>query len=385
LKDAVGNQFSIWNTDSNGSFVSYAVHSGNSAALKSLETSFLQDLNGDGTIGVANVVNTVIEALGSTSLVQINSNYYFNSISSGSGPSLKYAGSMVSAEQFAPYTPVGVEQSGGGYQLAFKNSGNDQFLIWNTDANGNFVSYSALLGSSTALKSLETSFQQDLNGDGTIGVPSVAATVIEALGSTSLVQLNGNYYFNSISSGSGPSLKYGGSMVSAGQFAPYTPVGVEQSGGGYQLVFKSAGSDQFSIWTTDANGNFASYIALSGSSTALKSLETSFQQDLNGDGTIGIASGLAPALVSLNFGSDDGAFLFKPDAAAGLGVPPIAEKFECSWWSPGNGINLGSKLDGVFESSPLLAEATLHPSFNPPGHDIKLAFAAVLESDFFLR
>ncbi len=501
LKDAAGNQFSIWNTDSNGSFVSYAVHSGNSAALKSLETSFLQDLNGDGTIGVANVVNTVIEALGSTSLVQINSNYYFNSISSGSGPSLKYAGSMVSAEQFAPYTPVGVEQSGGGYQLAFKNSGNDQFLIWNTDANGNFVSYSALLGSSTALKSLETSFQQDLNGDGTIGVPSVAATVIEALGSTSLVQLNGNYYFNSISSGSGPSLKYGGSMVSAGQFAPftpvgveqsgggyqlvfksagsdqfsiwntdangsfvsysalsgsstalksletsfqqdlngdgtigvpsvaatvieaqgstslvqlngnyyfnsissgpslkyggsmvsagqfapYTPVGVEQSGGGYQLVFKSAGSDQFSIWTTDANGNFASYIALSGSSTALKSLETSFQQDLNGDGTIGIASGLAPALVSLNFGSDDGAFLFKPDAAAGLGVPPIAEKFECSWWSPGNGINLGSKLDGVFESSPLLAEATLHPSFNPPGHDIKLAFAAVLESDFFLR
>ena len=41
-------------------------------------------------------------------------------------------------------------------------------------------------GTSTALEALETSFHQDLNGDGVIGVPT---TVIESFGSTSLVEV----------------------------------------------------------------------------------------------------------------------------------------------------------------------------------------------------
>ena len=45
-------------------------------------------------------------------------------------------------------------------------------------------------GNSVALESLETTFQQDLNGDGTIGIPSVT---IEAHGSTKLVQVGSNY------------------------------------------------------------------------------------------------------------------------------------------------------------------------------------------------
>ncbi len=52
-----------------------------------------------------------------------------------------------------------------------------------------------------ALESLETSFHQDLNGDGMIGVPS--ATVIESLGSTSLVQVGNNFYLDNIGSGYG--------------------------------------------------------------------------------------------------------------------------------------------------------------------------------------
>ena len=46
-------------------------------------------------------------------------------------------------------------------------------------------------GSSAALESLEPSFHQDLNGDGVIGVPT---TVIEAFGSTSLVEVGSNYF-----------------------------------------------------------------------------------------------------------------------------------------------------------------------------------------------
>ena len=47
---------------------------------------------------------------------------------------------------------------------------------------------------------------------------------------------------------------------------------------------------KYSVWNTDSNGNFTSYITngvVSGTSTALESLEPSFHQDLNNDGHIG--------------------------------------------------------------------------------------------------
>ena len=105
-----------------------------------METSFHQDLNGDGAIGVPN--GTVIESFGSTSLVQVGSNYFFDPVAGGTGPELKYNGSPVVAGQFDPYAPVGVEQTASGYEVAFKNAGTNQFSIWNTDSNGNFLSIS---------------------------------------------------------------------------------------------------------------------------------------------------------------------------------------------------------------------------------------------------
>src|SRR4030088_1545051 len=207
-------------------------------------------------------VTTVIEALGSTSLVQIGSNYFFNSISSGSGPELKYGGTAVVAGQFGSYAPVGVEQTSGGYEVAWQIPGTQQFSIWATDSSGNFTSYSALSGTSTALESLENSFHQDLNGDGVIGIPATTRMVIEALGSTSLVDVGNNFYLNSNSSGTGPELKYSGSAVVAGQFGTYTPVGAEQTSSGYQVAWEIPGTQQFSIWTTDSGGNFTSYSAL---------------------------------------------------------------------------------------------------------------------------
>ena len=141
-------------------------------------------------------------------------------------------------------------------------------------------------GSSSALQSFETSFHQDLNGDGAIGVPG---TVIESAGSTSLVAVSNHFFLDSISTGSDPSLKYGGADVVAGQFGGWTPIGAEQTASGYQVAWKVSGADQYSVWTTDSNGNFISTSAvLSGSSSALKSFETSFHQDLNGDGAIGV-------------------------------------------------------------------------------------------------
>jgi VCBS repeat-containing protein len=313
LENASANLFSIWNTDSSGNFLSYAVYSGNSTALETLETSFKQDLNGDGVVGVPPPPPPiVIEASGSTSLVQVGNNYFFDPVAGGTGPELKYNGSPVVVGEFSPYTPVGVEQASGGYEVALKNAGTGQFSIWNTDSNGNFLSFTVYAGTSTALETLETSFNQDLNGDGVIGVPPPPPPiVIEASGSTSLVQVGNNYFFDPVAGGTGPELKYNGSPVVVGEFSPYTPVGVEQTSGGYEVAFKDASTGQFSIWNTDSNGNFFSFAVYSGTSTALETLETSFHQDLNGDGVIGVPAATAPVTIASN-----DSFAFSPNLGA---------------------------------------------------------------------
>src|SRR6266478_8292155 len=203
------------------------------------------------------VTTTVIESFGSTSLVEVGNNFYLNSNSGGSGPELKYAGAAVVAGQFGAWAPIGAEQTATGYEVAWKVTGADQYTVWTTDNNGNDLSSNGLLsGTSTTLESLETSFHQDLNGDGVIGVPTSSGpttTVIEAFGSTSLVEVGNNFHLNSVSSGTGPELKYAGAAVVAGQFGAWAPIGAEQTATGYEVAWKVTGADQYTVWTTDNN------------------------------------------------------------------------------------------------------------------------------------
>ena len=106
------------------------------------------------------------------------------------------------AGEFGSWTPIGAEQTASGYQVAWKVPGADQYSVWTTDSDGNFISTSAVLsGSSSALRSFETSFHQDLNGDGAIGVPG---TVIESAGSTSLVAVGTKFFSTASAPGRAP-------------------------------------------------------------------------------------------------------------------------------------------------------------------------------------
>ena len=81
-----------------------------------------------------------------------------------------------------------------------------------------------------------------------------------------------------------------------GQFGGWAPIGAEKTATGYQVAWKDASTGLYTAWNTDNNGNYVSHISaltgfVSGTNTALKSLETSFNQDLNGDGSIAGSSG----------------------------------------------------------------------------------------------
>ena len=289
-KVAGADEYTVWNVDSNGNYLgnAFGYVSGSSPALESLEPSFHQDLNGDGIIGVPST--TVIDSFGSTYLTEVSNQFYlFNS--SGSGPVLKLGGSPVLAGQFGGgWAPIGAEQTANGYEIAWKVTGADQYTVWNVDSSGNYVgnAFGYVSGSSPALEALEPSFHQDLNGDGTIGIPG---TVIESFGSTYLTELNNEFYLNN-SSGSGPVLKLNSTPVVDGQFGGgWAPIGAEQSAGGYVVAWKVAGADEYTVWNVDSSGNYESNVFgyVSGSSSQLEAEEPIFQQDLNGDGVIGIS------------------------------------------------------------------------------------------------
>ncbi|MGY3144566.1 hypothetical protein ACVWYQ_001565 [Bradyrhizobium sp. USDA 3397] len=260
---------------------------------------------------------TVVESVGATTLVESGGKYYLNG-STGSGPTLKDNGVQFVKGSDGTWTPIGAEKTATGYVVAWKETSTGQYTAWNTDNNGNYVSHVSSLtgspdggsvsGTDSGLKSLETSFHQDLNGDGQVGT-STATTptsptpttgkVVESAGVTSLVESGGKYYLNG-STGTGPTLKDNGVDFVGGSDGTWTPIGAEKTATGYQVAWKETSTGQYTAWNTDNNGNYVSHVSsltgstdggsVSGTDSGLKTLETSFHQDLNSDGQIGTSS-----------------------------------------------------------------------------------------------
>ena len=102
-----------------------------------------------------------------------------------------------------------------------------------------------------------------------------------------------NKFFLYETTGAGPTLKYGGADVVAGEFGAWTPIGAVRTATGYDVAWKAAGADAYTAWSTDSNGNYITAIigyGVPGADRSLEVLETTFQQDLNGDGKIGPAA-----------------------------------------------------------------------------------------------
>ncbi len=289
LKLAGSDEFTIWNTDSSGNYLSSAFNEalGTSAQLESYEPGFNDDLNGDGTIGVPAASLTTIESSGTTSLLTDGTNFFLEP-AGGSPVLLSYGGSPFVAGQYGAWTPIAAQQTATGFEVALKAAGANLYGVWDTDGSGNFVSgpISNVSGTSAALELIETSFNYDLNGDGWIGS---APNLIESSGTTSLLTDGTNYYLDP-NGGTAATLSYNGSPVTVGEFGAWTPIAAQKTSTGFEVALEEVGADLYGVWDTDASGNFVSgsISNVSGTSAALESVEISFNDDLNGDGTIGI-------------------------------------------------------------------------------------------------
>jgi serralysin len=173
-RNGTADEYTVWNTDGSGNYLwdPIGTVAGSSAVLESYEPVFQQDLNRDGQIGA----QATIESFGATRLVQV-ADAFLRHDSAGNGPSLKQQDVAVVPGQFDAWTPIGAEAAQTGYLVAWKNGAADEFTVWNTDGNGNYLwdPIGTVVGSSAVLESYEPVFQQDLNGDGTVGLANVAA------------------------------------------------------------------------------------------------------------------------------------------------------------------------------------------------------------------
>ena len=79
------------------------------STLQSLTTVDKQMLDALG-FNTETSATTVIESFGSTSLVQVGTNFFLDSISSGTGPELRLSGANFVAGQLGGWTPIGAEQ-----------------------------------------------------------------------------------------------------------------------------------------------------------------------------------------------------------------------------------------------------------------------------------
>src|SRR5262249_34085736 len=160
----------------------------------------------------------------------------------------------------------------------WKVTGADLYSVWATDSSGNYTSniINGVSGTSNALESLEPVFHQDLNGDGSIGPPTTGnppGTVIEAFGSTSLVEVGSNYFLYPVGGSSCPQLSYSGAPVVSVQFGTWTPISAQLPYTTHYRSWKVTGADLYTVWATDNSGNYTSTIinGVSGTSNALES------------------------------------------------------------------------------------------------------------------
>ena len=179
----------------------------------------------DSSHALAAQLTLLVEATGSTDFFEVGDTYFL--YPEGAAPlQLKASGAAVMDGQLGAWQPIAAEQAGSGLSGGLESFGGNVW-IWDVDSGGNYVSNAVFAhGGQWALQSAETSFGQDLSGDGFVGP---ITTAIEASGATRLYDV-ADAYFLYPEGGSPVGLKVGGAMVAEGQLGAWQPIAAEQVG-----------------------------------------------------------------------------------------------------------------------------------------------------------
>ncbi len=74
-----------------------------------------------------------------------------------------------------------------------------------------------------------------------------------------------------------------------GEIGGWTPIGAVKTASGYDVAWKMAGANEYTVWTTDSSGNYCSSLHRRSRLGRVRRWNRSrpiFHQDMNVDGTI---------------------------------------------------------------------------------------------------
>ena len=181
----------------------------------------------------------------------------------------------------------------------------------------------------------------------------------------------------------------------AGQLSGWTVIGAEQTANGYDVALKLAGTNEFTVWLTNSSGTYQSNLtvgAMLGTDPALESIETLFQQDLNGDGIIGppaaggsvaanLRSKAASSADNFRFSSNDFHFSNSDSGAAGQ-APASAGNHSSVAAVAGHDSFAFAPVHGPASTASSLSWADVAPSSNSAVTNIHAALTAAHEDTF---
>jgi T5SS/PEP-CTERM-associated repeat protein len=270
--NASAHEFTVWNTDLNGDYTSSAtgVLTGFSPEFEAVEGYFGVPFAGAGTPATPGTPTNGITPIGD--LFELTAG-------GGTGALLENQGSAVTASPSAVWAPVGAVKTANGYEVAWRDASANEYTVWNTDLNGDYTTSATgvLTASSPELEAAEGYFGEQFPGAGTPVTPQTPTNGITPIGDLFELTPGG---------GTGPLLEDQGRVVTSG--GAWAPVGAEKTASGYEVAWRLLGSDQYTVWNTDLNGDYTSSATgvVSGQSFALEDLEPAFGEDLNGDGRL---------------------------------------------------------------------------------------------------
>ena len=285
-----------------------------SRSITNSERFFNQDMNGDGIIGILPGKMTMVktDVVGTQLAKDADKNIYIKdgqtyialTDSYGGTPNLEYSNSWTDGSNESLVYAV-EKQTDGTFKLAVKNTN-----IYSGVTTVNWQVYSlnaqgALDWSKStwtqSISNVETQFKQDLNLDGFVGVDSSTMLAVgkDVLGATLVKDADGALFIRNgndltaitDSYGGAPKLEYSNSWTGGSNKSEAMAV-QKQSDGTYRLAIKTTNvyNDKTDISWQIQTLSEAGVLDWSKSSwsKAITSHEKLFEQDLNGDGKVGI-------------------------------------------------------------------------------------------------
>lgn len=128
---------------------------------------------------ILNDENQVIEAFGGTKLVKDASNRLFAQVGANPPVAIKYQGAQTTQGMFSGWEVLAAETVAGVNQVMWKNIAENYLHLWTMDSHWAWVSSTGTWGlNSLEALQQETNFQQDFNGNGTIGAGVVISLAV---------------------------------------------------------------------------------------------------------------------------------------------------------------------------------------------------------------